>query len=302
MRFGLTSPVVTLTPRGHARWEEEAGPDELRRVAEAADRLGYHHLTCSEHVAIPTSAAAVRGSRYYDPLATFGYLAAFTERIRLATHVLVLPYHHPLEIAKRYGTLDRISKGRLILGVGVGSLEEEFRLIGAEFEGRGALYEDALRALRAALAGPEPSYAGTHFAFDGFRVDPCAVQTRVPLWIGGRSERSLRRALAFADGWDPFGLSLSDLRSMLDRHRRKPAWQERAERGEAFDLIFQPERNFDLRTSEGVERARDVCRAYSAVGATVLSVRFKSDTLEDLLEQLEVGAHELFGEFSGGSD
>lgn len=297
MRFGLTSPVVTLTPRGHGPWEKDAGPEELRRVAEAADRLGYHHLTCSEHVGIPVDVAAARGSRYYDPLATFGYLAAFTERIRLATHVLVLPYHHPLEIAKRYGTLDRVSNGRLILGVGVGSLEEEFRLIGAEFEHRGPLYEDALRALRAALQGGEPSYSGSHFSFDGFLIDPCVVQESVPIWIGGRSERSLRRALEFADAWDPFGLGLEELRTLLNRHRDKSPWRERVERGEPLELVFQPERAFDLSNPQGIERAASLCRGYRDIGATTLSLRFKSATLDDFLEQLEIGAEKLLAEF-----
>src|SRR6185295_7552645 len=122
-------------------------------------------------------------SRYYDPLATLAFIAAQTSRIRLVTHVLVLPYHHPLALAKRYGTLDRLSGGRLILGVGVGTLEREFALLDAEFAGRGARYEDALRALRAALAGPAPEYEGTHYRFAGVVVDPCAVQARVPLWL-----------------------------------------------------------------------------------------------------------------------
>jgi len=297
MRFGLTSPVVTLTPRGHAPWEADAGPEELRRVAEAADRLGYYHLTCSEHVAIPADVAAVRGSRYYDPLSTFGYVAAFTERIRLATHVLVLPYHHPLELAKRYGTLDRISKGRLVLGVGVGSLEEEFRLLGAEFAGRGPRFEDALPALRAAMRGPVPAYRGPHYRFDGFTIDPCAVQERVPLWLGGRSARSLRRALSFADGWDPFGLGLDDLRALLSKARTRPAWREREERGVPLDLIFQPERSFDLSTTDGLERARAACRAYAAIGTNVLSLRFRSTSLDQFLEQLEICAAEVFPEF-----
>ena len=116
MRAGIITPVVTLNPRAHGTWEEAAGLPELTTLAEAADRLGYHHLTCSEHVAVPVEAAQRRGSRYWDPLATLGYLAACTSQIRLATHVLVLGYHHPLEIAKRYGTLDVVSRGRLILG------------------------------------------------------------------------------------------------------------------------------------------------------------------------------------------
>ena len=219
MRVGVTTPVLSLLPRAHAKWEEDAGLAEVVEVAKELDRLGYHHLTCSEHVAIPAPIAAIRGGRYWDPLATFGYLAAHTERIRLATHVLVLAYHHPLELAKRYGTLDRVCGGRLILGVGVGSLREEFDLLDVEFEGRGDRGDDALRALRTSLGQREPSYEGTHYSYRGFIVEPCAVQTRMPIWIGGRTARSLRRAVELADGWVPFGLSPEQIGEMLARAR-----------------------------------------------------------------------------------
>src|SRR3990172_2371813 len=130
MRLALVTPVLTRHPQNEAAWTEDAGaagrgrggPAELTRIATTADRLGFAHLTCSEHVAIPAAVVATRGARYYDPLATFGYLAALTSRIRFVTHVLVLGYHHPLAIAKRYGTLDRLSGGRLVLGLGVGAL------------------------------------------------------------------------------------------------------------------------------------------------------------------------------------
>ena len=178
MRMGIITPVVTLNPRAHGTWEEDAGLPELTRLAEAADRLGYHHLTCSEHVAIPVEAAAVRGGRYWDPLATLGYLAARTTQIRLATHVLVLGYHHPLEVAKRYGTLDVVSGGRLVLGVGVGSLEEEFALLDAPFDDRGERGDDALRALRASLGRREPSYRGTHHRVRGLRRRPAGDPDR----------------------------------------------------------------------------------------------------------------------------
>ena len=105
---------------------QDGSIDDIARFAEAVDRLGYDHLSCSEHIGVPAAEAARRGTVYWDPLATLCYLAARTERIRLCTKVLVLGYHHPLEIAKRYGTLDRASGGRLILGVGVGTLREEF--------------------------------------------------------------------------------------------------------------------------------------------------------------------------------
>ena len=137
MRYGLITPVILLNPRVVNEWEREADIDEVAAIAEAADRLGYHHLTASNHIAIPHEASARRGRRYWDPAVTLGFVAARTERIRLATFCLVLGYHHPLEIVKRYGTLDHVSGGRVILGVGVGSLKEEFDLIGAPFEDRG---------------------------------------------------------------------------------------------------------------------------------------------------------------------
>ena len=159
VKLSVATPVVTMMA-GAGPWERDGSIEDLARIAESADRLGYHHLTCSEHIALPVAEVARRGARYWDPLATFGYLAAHTQRIRFATNVLVLAYHHPLEIAKRYGTLDKISGGRVILGVGVGTLKEEFDLIGAPFDDRGPRAEDALKALRAALSNPEPEYHG----------------------------------------------------------------------------------------------------------------------------------------------
>jgi alkanesulfonate monooxygenase SsuD/methylene tetrahydromethanopterin reductase-like flavin-dependent oxidoreductase (luciferase family) len=155
VKLSIATPVVSLNPGAHGPWEATATIGDVKRVAETADRLGYHHLTCSEHIALPAAELGRRGARYWDPLATLGYLAACTRQIRLATHVLVLAYHHPLEVAKRYGTLDLVSNGRLILGVGVGTLKEEFDLLGAPYDDRGPRGDDAMRALRASpLCGP----------------------------------------------------------------------------------------------------------------------------------------------------
>lgn len=275
MQLGIVSPIVTANPGAHSAWEDGAGIAELARIAETADRLGFHHLTCSEHVAVPTAIAAERGATYWDPLATLGFLAARTERIRLATQVLVLGYHHPLEIAKRYGTLDLVSGGRLVLGLGVGSLQEEFELLGAEFEGRGAVADDALAALRASLGQRTPSYSGTHFAFDDLVVEPHAVQQRVPLWIGGRTPRSLRRAVTLGDGWVPFGLGLDALAEMLDR----------ADVPEGFEVVLSAGRPVDaLGDPDGTaERIRRVRKA----GATLVSTAVQAESADHYCEQLE---------------
>jgi probable F420-dependent oxidoreductase len=295
MRFGLATPVVTCHPDHGAAWEAEAGAAEIVCIAEAADRLGYHHLTCSEHVAIPVAVAPVRGARYYDPLATFGFLAARTERIRFATHVVVLPYHHPLAIAKRYGTLDRLSGGRLILGVGVGTLAEEFALLGADFAARGPRYEDAIRALRAAFGRRDPAYAGSHYRFADVLVDPCGIQRDVPIWLGGRSARSLRRALALADGWDPFGLSLAELEGLLDRARESRAWSARST---PLEVVLTPERLFDPTAAADAARLGDLLARYRAAGATAMNLRFRHRSLAHYLEQLDAFARTIAPRFA----
>jgi probable F420-dependent oxidoreductase len=282
MRLGIVTPVLTRLPRAHAHWEADAGIDEVERVVVAAERLGYEFATCSEHVAIPTDVARVRGSTYWDPLATFGYLAVRTTTIRLATFVLVLGYHHPLAIAKRYGTLDRVCGGRLILGVGVGSLEAEFDLLGAPFDDRGARGDDALRALRAAFGVTEPTYAGSHYEFSDLVVDPCGVQRSVPLWIGGRTARSLRRAVELADAWAPFALSPDEVAGLLDRARTGAAW---ANRSAPLDVVLQPVPAFDPLGAP--DQTRAALADHREAGATALAVRFVHTSPDHYVEQLE---------------
>ncbi|OBI85346.1 LLM class F420-dependent oxidoreductase [Mycobacterium sp. 1245805.9] len=274
VRLSISTPVVTMFPWASADWEKGASIEDLAQIAEAADRLGYHHLTCSEHIALPAAERDRRGARYWDPLATLGYLAARTRRIRLATHVLVLGYHHPLEIAKRYGTLDKVSNGRLILGVGVGSLKEEFDLIGAPFDNRGARGDDALRALRASLSVPEPAYHGEFYSFSGMIVDPCAVQERVPIWIGGRTLRSLRRAATLADGWAPFNVSPQQVREWLGRFDLAPG----------FEVVLPPSAPLDPINEP--ERTRDALGELAAHGATIVSAIFKHASLQQYLDNL----------------
>ena len=282
VRLGITTPVLTLVPGGHASWELDAGIEEVATVARSAETLGYYHLTCSEHVIIPTDVAATRGSRYWDPLATFGYLGAVTSRIRLATNVLVLGYHHPLAVAKRYGTLDQVCGGRLVLGLGVGSLEEEFSLLGAAFTDRGARADDAIRALRSSLSTTRPEYQGTYFRYGDVVMDPCARQPSVPLWIGGRTARSLRRAVELGDGWVPFAIRGADIGPMLDRARQTQAWEARTS---PLDVVLQNGRPLDpVGDPEGT---RTVIAGLVGAGATGLQLGFVHHSLNHYLEQLE---------------
>jgi probable F420-dependent oxidoreductase len=275
VKLGLTTPVVTNVAGAPLTWETNASIADIGRIAEVADRLGYHHLTCSEHIGMPASEAGRRGSRYWDPLAMFGYISARTNEIRLATMTLVLGYHHPLEIVKRYGTLDHVSGGRVILGVGVGTLKEEFDLLGAPFEDRGARADDALRALRAALPTNEPVYDGEFYSFGGLTVDPCALQPHMPIWVGGRTKRSLRRALTLADGWCPFYVSADTAAEWL-RDRDVP---------DGFEIVLPADKLLDpIGDPEGV---KETLQTMAAAGTTTLSARFIHRSLEHYLEQLQ---------------
>jgi probable F420-dependent oxidoreductase len=274
MRLGIITPVLTMLPSAHAAWEETATWRDVVAVAQAADRLGYDHLTCSEHVAVRRADAQIRGGRYWDPLATFGYLAAVTENIRFATYVLVLGYHHPLEIAKRYGTLDHVTGGRVVLGVGVGTLKPEFDLLGAPFDERGARADDALRALRASLGVTQPEYHGSHYDFGDVVVEPAATRRDVPLWIGGQGRRSLRRAIELGDGWAPFGLKPAAAGALVA-----------AAGSPAIDIVLQPARPLDpVGDPEAATRTLDELRA---AGATYATLRFVHHSAAHYVEQLD---------------
>jgi probable F420-dependent oxidoreductase len=286
VKLGIATPVVTNVAGAPLTWEAGAGIEDIGCVAETADRLGYHHMTCSEHIGLPSTETARRGARYWDPLATFGYAAARTKQIRFATMTLVLGYHHPLAIVKRYGTLDHVSGGRVILGVGVGSLKDEFDLLGAPFDDRGARGDDALRALRAALPSNEPTYDGEFYSFGGLTVDPCALQPHLPIWIGGRTKRSLRRAVTLADGWCPYYVSIDTAAQWLQSFDLPTGFEVVMPADDALDPIGEP------------ERTRETLESLAAGGTTILSARFVHHSLEHYLDQL----HALFELHKGTSN
>lgn len=266
--------MVMQIPGIASEWEAHGTVEDLSRIAAAADDLEYDHLTCAEHVAVPSGAGAGRGLTYWDPAATLGFLAARTSRIRLATSVLVLGYHHPLEIAKRFGTVDVLSAGRLVLGVGVGSLAEEFDMLGAAFADRGERADESLAALRVSLSNPRPTFEGRFYRFSDVVVEPCALQTCVPIWVGGRTLRSLRRAVALADGWIPFGLTAAQMGEMLARFELPAGFEVVLPTGTAVDPLGDPGG-----AAGELNRLREA-------GATVVNCSVRADSAEHFCDQL----------------
>lgn len=273
VRIGVVSPIVTRVDGMTSAWELHAGIEELGAIAETADELGFHHLTCSEHIAVPVDGVAGRGAVFWDPLATLGYLAARTTSLRLATQIVVLGLHHPLAIAKRYGTLDRVSGGRLVLGVGLGSIREEFDLVGASFRGRARRADESMRALRVSLSRRQPTFDGEHYRYADLIVEPHAVQERVPMWVGGRSLASLQRAVALGDGWVPTDLDDATVVEMLSA----------TELPDGFEVVLG---SGLVDPSGAPERTADAVRRAVAAGATIVNATIAADSATHYREQL----------------
>jgi probable F420-dependent oxidoreductase len=282
LRLGIVTPVIHINPRfGPPNWESTGSIDDVITVARAAEADGYEWVSASEHVGIPEEATGARGPRYWDPITALSFMAANTTRIRLLSHVVVLSYHHPLEIVKRWGTLDVASGGRVILGVGVGSLKQEFDTLGHQFEGRGPRGDDSIRAIRASWGVRVPSYRGTHFDFADLIVEPSGMDRPLEIWIGGRTRRSLRRAIELGDAWIPFKLKLDELRAMLGDPEIKDLMDRRSS---PLDLIFPPEPPVDPLSEP--EAVRAFIASYVDAGATGFSMRFDHDSRDHYIEQM----------------
>ena len=188
MRFGIALP--------------QYGPatgDGLTAAARQAEDLGFDDVWVADHIAVPVG-APYPPSFLLEALATLSFAAAVTTRVGLGTSVLVLPLRQPVIAAKQLATLDVLSGGRLILGLGAGWLREEFDACNVPYRKRGALMDEALGVLQACWASSPTSFSGPTVSFTDMKVQPLPGR-HIPLWIGGVSERALRRAVEQGDGW-----------------------------------------------------------------------------------------------------
>lgn len=283
--WGMQLPIQSQSTIFVAPWETEAGPSELLAVAQAADRAGAGYVAVCDHAAIPAEAAETMGAVWYDTVATLAWLGAQTERVHLLSHVYVVPYRSPLLTAKAFATLDLLTGGRAILGVGAGHVEGEFDLIGADFASRGRAVDDALRVLR------EVFETGAH---GGALVEPRASRASgPPIWVGGSSPPAIRRA-ATADGWLPQGPPKMGMRAAIECIR---AERERAMGGgSAIDLgincepVHVGDPTWDLPpyalSGEPGAIAGRLAR-YVALGVNQWQVRLLARSADELVEQVE---------------
>ncbi|HVB15583.1 MAG TPA: TIGR03619 family F420-dependent LLM class oxidoreductase [Stellaceae bacterium] len=191
MRLGIHLPHIG----------QKAGPDAIRRAAIQAEELGFADVWVSEHIILPKDRMYPPSAIFWDPVLTLTWAAACTSRVGLGTSVLVLPLRHPLPLAKELATLQNLSDGRLILGAGVGWLEDEFAALGVPFRERGRRMDEGIAMMRAVWSQDPVSFAAKTIpsVIDDMRILPQPVKP-IPIWIGGTSEPALKRALRL-DGW-----------------------------------------------------------------------------------------------------
>jgi probable F420-dependent oxidoreductase len=196
-----------------------AGAEAISRAAKQAEDLGFADVWVSDHLAVPAD-APYPPPFLYEPVVALTWAAAATQTIGLGTSVLVLPYRHPLHLAKELATLDQLSGGRLTIGVGSGWLEAEFDALGVSYAQRGARTDEAIDAMRACWGEQPVTFKGATVEFDDMKIVPTPAHT-IPIWVGGRAAPALRRAVTKGDGWHGTFLDPEQTLPLLKRLRHE---------------------------------------------------------------------------------
>jgi probable F420-dependent oxidoreductase len=278
--FGIQLPVQAQSKYFVEDWELGAGPAEVAAVAQAADRAGFFYVAVCDHVAIPDDLAPRMSAVWWDTIATLGWLAGLTTKTRLLSSVFNLTYRHPLVSAKSFATLDYISQGRALIGVGAGHVEKEFAALGVDFAGRGRLLDDALEVFDEALRTG---------VVDGMEIQPRPVQQpRPPIWVGGSAPAAVRRAARLADGWLPQGTPLADMPAMVDLYRKERG-DDTGDIGAIAPWLYVGDPSWDVNrpcVSGSPEQLAAELNKWAAVGVNHLQVRFPSRGVDELVDQI----------------
>lgn len=296
IEWGIQLPVQAQSEMFVEDWERTAGPDELVAVAQAAEAAGAWYVAVCDHVAIPTDRVGAMGSTWYDTVATLGFLAQATSAVRLLSHVWVLAYRHPLVSANAFSTLDQLSGGRIVIGVGAGHVDGEFGALGVDFGRRGRLLDDALAPFAAALETGE---------LDGMAVGPRPLQQpRPPIWVGGSSDAAIRRAARAGDGWLPQGTPRNEMPDAIASLQRQ---REEAGRRGPFVIgtiagpayVGNPSWDTGPALTGSSDRIAGYLRGFRDMGVQQVQVRMKSRDLPEQCDQLAAFGESVWPLVSG---
>jgi probable F420-dependent oxidoreductase len=294
MRFGVTLPNFGM----HAK------KDAILKIAKTAEELGFDSLWVSDHIVIPKSHQGF-GDIFYEPLTTLTYVAACTIKIHLGTSVIILPYRNPIVLAKMLSTLDLLSGGRVILGVGVGWLKDEFDALGISYEERGPITDECIEVLKVLWTEEEVSFKGRYYNFSGIKFLPRPIQKpHPPIWVGGNSRRGIERAVKSGDGWHSVGLTPEEMKEkvkyvneLLSEKRKKTS-----------DFVVSLRKNLQIKSTSKKElkgtEDREILRGtpdkiaegverYKESGVEHLILQVLGGTLEEVVKAMEVFSRDI---------
>ena len=307
MKYGFTLPG-----RGHL-----ATPERLGIIARKGEEFGFDTLLTGDHILVPKNISSVypytEGGEFpgsgsgesMEQITLLSYIAGQTSKIRLVTSVLIVPHRNPLIAAKSLATLDLLSEGRLVVGVGVGWMREEFQALGLPpFEERGAVTDEYIRAFKALWTEDDPHFEGKYISFDDISFLPKPVQKpHPPIWVGGESRPALRRTAELADGWYPLGSNptfpmgtpeqlkagLERLAGYAERFGRDPSTIETIYRTHQFELLKQAAGPDRLPFVGDADQIAGDIRQYQDMGVTSMIWDFlrQTDDLDSMLGLME---------------
>ena len=190
-----------------------ANPQSLKRWVQLSENLGYHLMMTSDHIGMTPDVQTRYPAPFYEPISTLGWMAGITEKMEIGTTVIIAPYRNVLELARACANVDQLSGGRLILGVGVGWAQQEFKALGVPFRHRGAITNEILEAIDLLWTQDVASYDGRFVSFQDINTAPRPVRSpKPPIWVGGASDQALRRTVLYADGWHPIRIRVDWLK------------------------------------------------------------------------------------------
>ncbi|MCH2506431.1 MAG: TIGR03619 family F420-dependent LLM class oxidoreductase [Dehalococcoidia bacterium] len=307
MKYGFTLPG-----RGHL-----ATPERLGIIARKGEEFGFDTLLTGDHILVPKNISSVypytEGGEFpgsgsgesMEQITLLSDIAGQPSKIRLVTSVLIVPHRKPLIAAKSLATLDLLSKGRLVVGVGVGWMREEFQALGLPpFEERGAVTDEYIRAFKVLWTEDDPHFQGKYISFDDISFLPKPVQKpHPPIWVGGESRPALRRTAELADGWYPLGSNptfpmgtpeqlkagLERLAGYAERFGRDPSTIETIYRTHQFELLKQAAGPDRLPFVGDADQIAGDIRQYQDMGVTSMIWDFlrQTDDLDSMLGLME---------------
>ncbi|MDG1876255.1 MAG: TIGR03619 family F420-dependent LLM class oxidoreductase [Acidimicrobiales bacterium] len=264
MRLGIHLP----------QYGRAASADAITTVARRAEELGFQDVWVSDHVVVPAE-QGYPSPYLYEPLLTMAWAAAATSRVRLGTSVLVVPHHHPLGMANSLASLDKLSGGRLTLGVGVGWSAAEFAALDQDFATRGKRMDEALDIYRAAWETDPVSHDGGFYDFEGMKLQP-KPEARIPIWVGGGADAAIRRA-ARHDGYQGISTEPDEMAKLIQRLK---------DEGARDDFVISYRTGWDPNGMDP-EQIREEAAAYAEAGVHhVVSAPWRS-TVEEWVDSME---------------